>query len=349
MSTPLPTHHDALPPIAHLLKGWRRTRKVSQLELSLTAGISQRQVSFIESGRARPSRDTVLHLADALEVPLRERNTLLQAAGFSAVYPIRNLDDPLLAAVRDAISLLLERHEPNPALLVDRQTNFLTANRAAHKVFGQYGDLESMRRKCCGNGAPNLLRMSFHPEGLRPHILNWAEVAPVMLMRARQEAVAGGNEGLLKLLDEIMRYPGVAEVCHKTKRNGAAQPTLTLDLKCGDGRLRLFSMFSSFGWPQDLLTDELRVESFFPADAESAKLPCLRKKHWNDSSYRSRRTITPERWRSSMRPTSRCGRTNPRRALAGRPKSNVNTNSWRRLGKSPRIVCGRYSSAASGS
>jgi len=124
MSTPLRAYNDARPPIAHLPKSWRTTRKISQLDLSLTAGISQRQLSFIESGRARPSRDTVLHLAEALEVPLRERNTLLQAAGFSALYPIRNLDDPLLAAVRDALNLLLERHEPNPALLVDRQTNF---------------------------------------------------------------------------------------------------------------------------------------------------------------------------------------------------------------------------------
>jgi transcriptional regulator with XRE-family HTH domain len=197
MGTPLRAFNDARPPIAHLLKGWRTTRKISQLELSLTAGISQRQLSFIESGRARPSRDTVLHLAEALEVPLRERNTLLQAAGFSALYPIRNLDDPLLAAVRDALNLLLERHEPNPALLVDRQTNFLSANRAARNVFGQYGDFEAMLRRCCGNGSANLLRLSFHPDGLRRHILNWTEVAPVMLMRARQEAVASGNEALL--------------------------------------------------------------------------------------------------------------------------------------------------------
>jgi transcriptional regulator with XRE-family HTH domain len=272
MSTPLRAYNDARPPLAHLLKSWRITRKLSQLELSLSAGISQRQLSFIESGRARPSRDTVLHLAEALEVPLRERNTLLQAAGFSALYPIRNLDDPLLASVRDALNLLLERHEPNPALLVDRQTNFLSANRAARQVFGQYGDLESVLRRCCGNGSPNLLRLSFHPDGLRPHILNWTEVAPIMLMRARQEAVASGNEALLKLLDEVMGYPGVADACRKSQRSAEVQPTLTLDLEWGERRLRLFSMFSSFGWPQDFLTDELRIESFFPADAESAKL-----------------------------------------------------------------------------
>jgi transcriptional regulator with XRE-family HTH domain len=272
MSTPLPAYNDARPPFAHLLKGWRTTRKISQLELSLTAGISQRQLSFIESGRARPSRDTVLYLAEALEVPLRERNTLLQAAGFSALYPVRNLDDPLLAPVRAALNLLLERHEPNPALLVDRQTNFLSANRAARQVFGRYGDLESILRRCCANGSPNLLRLSFHPDGLRPHILNWTEVAPIMLMRARQEAFASGNEALLRLLDEVSAYPGVADACRETQRGAKAQPTLTLDLEWGERRLRLFSMFSSFGWPQDLLTDELRIESFFPADAESAQL-----------------------------------------------------------------------------
>jgi transcriptional regulator with XRE-family HTH domain len=272
MRTPLTARDDARPPIAHLLKGWRNTRKYSQLELSMTAGISQRQLSFIESGRSRPSRDTVLHLAEALEVPLRERNTLLQAAGFSAVYPVRSLEDPSLSAVRDALHLLLQRHEPNPALLVDRQTNFLAANQAARDVFGQYGDLEAMLRAVCGNGTPNLMRLSFHPDGLRSHILNWTAIAPVMLMRARQEAVTSGNEALLKLLDEITTYPGVAEVCLKIPRRAQPQPTLTLDMACGGRRLKLFSMFSSFGWPQDLLTDELRIESFFPADAESARL-----------------------------------------------------------------------------
>jgi len=272
MSTALPACNEARPPIAHLLKGWRTNRKISQLELALSAGISQRQLSFIESGRARPSRDTVLNLAEALDVPLRERNTLLQAAGFSALYPVRNLEDPFLTPVRDALNLLLERHEPNPALLVDRQTNFLSAKQAARRVFGQYGDLESMLRMCCGGGSPNLLRLSFHPAGLRPHILNWTEVAPIMLMHARQEAVSSGDEALLNLLDEVMAYPGVADSCQRTERNAKAQPTLTLDLECGERRLRLFSMFSTFGWPQDLLTDELRIESFFPADAESAEL-----------------------------------------------------------------------------
>jgi transcriptional regulator with XRE-family HTH domain len=259
------------PPLANLLKTWRTTRKQSQLALSMTAGISQRQLSFIESGRARPSRDTVLHLAEALEVPLRERNTLLRAAGFSALYPNSSLDDPPLSAIRAALDLLLIRHEPNPALLVDRQANLLSGNEAARRVFGQYGDLESMVRNSCGNGSPNLLRMSFHPDGFRPHILNWMEVAPIMLMRTRHEAVAGGNEALLHLLDEIMTYPGVAESCRTSQRGTIRSPTLTLDLGRGNERLRLFSMISSFGWPQDLLTDELRIESLFPADAESAQ------------------------------------------------------------------------------
>jgi transcriptional regulator with XRE-family HTH domain len=270
MSTTVRARSEMRPPIASLLKTWRTTRKLSQLELSMTAGISQRQLSFIESGRARPSRDTVLHLAEALDVPLRERNTLLQAAGFSALYRNSSLDDLSLSAVREALDLLLTRHEPNPALLVDRQANILSANEAARRVFGRYGDLESMLHN--GGGKPNLLRLSFHPDGLRPHILNWMEVAPIMLMRARQEALAGGNEALLHLLDEIMTYPGVAESCQRSQPRTIRSPTLTLDLRCRNERLRLFSMISSFGWPQDLLTDELRIESLFPADAESAKL-----------------------------------------------------------------------------
>jgi transcriptional regulator with XRE-family HTH domain len=271
MSTTVRANGEMRPPIASFLKTWRTTRKLSQLELAVTAGVSQRQLSFIESGRARPSRDTVLHLAEALDVPLRERNALLQAAGFSALYPNSRLDDPSLSAVREALELLLKRHEPNPALLVDRQANLLSANEAARRVFGLYGDLEAMLRLSCGSEAPNLLRMTFHPAGLRAHIVNWMEVAPIMLMRARQEAVAAGDEGLRHLLEEIMAFPGVAEACQRPHRGTAPAPVLTLDLGRGNERLRLFTMISTFGWPQDLLTDELRIESFFPADSDSAK------------------------------------------------------------------------------
>jgi transcriptional regulator with XRE-family HTH domain len=237
----------------------------------MTAGVSQRQLSFIESGRARPSRETVLHLAEALEVPLRERNTLLQAAGFSALYPNSRLDDPTSSAVREALDLLLTRHEPNPALLVDRQSNVLAANRYVSRVFGQFMELDVMLRNSCGSGAPNLLRLTFHPDGLRPYILNWMEVAPIMLMRAHRDAAFDNNDALLQLLEDIMALPGVAEACQAPQQRTSSSPALTLELGLGNERLRLFAMISSFGWPQDLLTDEVRIESFFPADADSAK------------------------------------------------------------------------------
>jgi transcriptional regulator with XRE-family HTH domain len=271
MSSTVRAHGEIRPPIAHLLRTWRTTRKISQLELSMTAGVSQRQLSFIESGRARPTRDTVLHLAEALEVPLRERNTLLQAAGFSALYPNSRLDDPTLSAVREALDLLLTRHEPNPAVLVDRQSNLLAANRCVGRIFGQFMDLDLMLRNSCGSGSPNLLRLTFHPDGLRPYILNWMEVAPIMLMRAHRDAAYESNEALLQLLDEIMALPGVAEACQSSQQRTSSSPALTLDLGHGNERLRLFTMISNFGWPQDLLTDEVRIESFLPADADTAK------------------------------------------------------------------------------
>lgn len=264
-----PSH--SLPPFAHLLKAWRSLRKQSQLELSLASGVSQRQVSFIESGRARPNRDTVLQLLEALEVPLRDRNAMLTAAGFAHFYRHSELNDPSMSAIRDALDLLLTQHEPNPALLIDRQTNLLGGNGAAYRVFGQYGDVNAMVRDSCGDAQPNLLRLTFHPAGLRPHIVNWAQAAPIMLNRARREAVASGDEPFIRLLEEITAYPGIPEAWRKPEMHAPRQPAFPLEFANGESRLRLFSMISSFGWPQDVITDEIRVESFFPADPESAR------------------------------------------------------------------------------
>jgi transcriptional regulator with XRE-family HTH domain len=258
-----------LPPIAHLLKAWRGTRRLSQQELSLNSGVSQRQLSFIESGRARPGRDTVLQLAEALEVPLRERNTLLAAAGFAHVYEGSTLDDPAMAAVRKALDLLLRQHEPNPAVLIDRHTNVLGGNQAALRLFGRFVDLAALRSAAT---LPNLLRLSFDPRGLRPHILNWAEAAPVMLQRAQRDALARGDEAYLRLLDEISAYPGVPEQWRRPQMQAPGAPVLPLEYAVDGRRLRLFTMVSAFGWPQEVITEEVRVESFFAADEDSAQL-----------------------------------------------------------------------------
>lgn len=272
MSTPAPLREAARPPFARLLKSWREARKCSQLDLALASRISQRHVSFMESGRARPSRDMVLQLSEALEIPLRERNTLLTAAGFAAIYRETDLQAPAMKPVREALQLLLDHHEPNPVSVVDRCWNVLMINRAMLRVFSLAGDPTQLWQRVCGKGPHNVLKMTFHPDGFRPYIANFDEAAPVLLARTRREAVASGSEPLQRLLDEILAYPGIPDAWRAPSFDAPPPPVLPLELARGELRLKLFSMISTFGTPQDITTDELRVESFFPADAATAQL-----------------------------------------------------------------------------
>lgn len=272
MNSPAPLRETSRPPFARLLKSWREARKCSQLDLALASRISQRHVSFMESGRARPSRDMVLQLSEALEIPLRERNTLLTAAGFAAMYQETDLKAPAMAPVREALQLLLDHHEPNPASVVDRAWNVLMINRAMLRVFSLAGDPTQLWQRVCGNGPHNVLKMTFHPEGFRPFIVNFDEAAPVLLNRTRREAAACNSEPLLRLLDEILAYPGIPESWKVPSFQAPPPPVLPLELAKGELKLKLFSMITTFGTPQDITTDELRVESFFPADATTAEL-----------------------------------------------------------------------------
>jgi transcriptional regulator with XRE-family HTH domain len=272
VSTPAPLREAARPPFARLLKSWREARKCSQLDLALASRISQRHVSFMESGRARPSRDMVLQLSEALEVPLRERNTLLTAAGFAAMYRETDLKSPAMAPVREALQLMLDNHEPNPVSVVDRVWNVLMINRAMLRVFSLAGDPTQLWQRVCGKGPHNVLKMTFHPDGFRPYIVNFDEAAPVLLSRTRREAVASGSAPLQQLLDEILAYPGIPEAWRAPSLDAPPPPVLPLELARGELRLKLFSMITTFGTPQDITTDELRVESFFPADAATAEL-----------------------------------------------------------------------------
>jgi transcriptional regulator with XRE-family HTH domain len=272
VSSPAPLRERARPPFARLLKSWREARKCSQLDLALASRISQRHVSFMESGRARPSRDMVLQLSEALEIPLRERNTLLTAAGFAAMYRESDLNSPAMAPVREALQLMLDHSEPNPVSVVDRAWNVLMINRAMLRVFSLAGDPTKLWQRVCGDGPHNVLKMTFHPEGFRPFIVNFDQAAPVLLNRTRREAAACNSEPLLRLLDEILAYPGIPDAWKVPDWQAPPPPVLPLELARGELRLKLFSMITTFGTPQDITTDELRVESFFPADADTAQL-----------------------------------------------------------------------------
>ena len=259
-----------LPAFGTLLRDVRRARKLSQLDLAMDATVSQRHLSFLESGRAQPSREMVLQLAQTLDLPLRDRNRLLMSAGFAGVYPQRRLDAIGMQPVRAALDLLLKHHEPFPAIVVDRAWNLLMANDAMLRVFGLAGDQDATWSRVCGEGPRNILKLTFHAQGLRPYIRNFAEIAAPLLARTAREALE--HPQVQHVLDEVLRYPGIPARWRTIDLHSIDLPVLPTHFEAGGVSLRMFTMLSTFGTPQDVTTDELRVESFFPADADSETL-----------------------------------------------------------------------------
>ncbi len=242
-----------------LLKQWRSVRGKSQLALALDAGVSPRHVSFVESGRSQASREFLLALADALDVPLRERNLLLAAAGFAAMYSETALTAEELTRLRSALSRLLDHQEPYPAVVLDRQWNVVQTNRAAPRLFAHFIDRELMLQP------PNLLRTMFNPAGMRPWIANWDEVASGLVQRVFREAVGGiPDERTMALLYELQAYPPTAPNAVLTM--GRALPFHPVNFKKGALELSFFSMVTTVGAPLDITAQELRIEAFFPAD-----------------------------------------------------------------------------------
>ncbi len=249
-----------------LLRRWRTQRKLSQLDLALESDVSQRHLSFLESGRARPSAAMVMQLAEALEVPLRERNALLTAAGFAALYHERALDDATMSPVLDALERMLRHHEPYPAVVVDRDYNLLMENPSFGRLLALFGDVATVWRACCGDGPRNLLRLSLHAAGARPFIRNFDEVGAGMLLRAYRETQSHGSPAIRAFLDEMRRDPAIPAQWHVPPPGSVLPPVLPLALGRDGVTLNLFTMISTFGTPVDITTDELRVETFFPAD-----------------------------------------------------------------------------------
>jgi transcriptional regulator with XRE-family HTH domain len=245
------------------LRAWRQRRRMSQLALATEAGISTRHLSFVETGRAAPSRDMVLQLAERLDLPLREQNTLLIAAGFAPRFGERRLDHPDLAAARAAVDMVLKGHEPNPALAIDRRWTLIAANSAAHALMS--GISPSLL-------APpaNVLRASLHPDGLAPRILNLNEWRAHIFARLERQIDATGDGALSDLLEELRAYPGAG--AHTPPLRETAPVITPLKLKTPAGTLSLFGVTTLFGMPQDVTLDELAIESFFPVDLASAEI-----------------------------------------------------------------------------
>ncbi|MDJ1160116.1 helix-turn-helix transcriptional regulator [Chelatococcus sp. SYSU_G07232] len=253
-------------PIGEHLREWRQRRRMSQLELACEAEISTRHLSFLETGRAQPSRDMVLHLAERLDVPLRERNQLLLAAGYAPAFPERPLDAPALQAARRAVDLVLAGHEPYPALAVDRHWTLVAANAAVPPLLA--GAAPELL-------APpvNVLRLSLHPAGLAPRIANLGEWRGHLLDRLRRQIELTGDAVLAALMHELAGYPTPA-----ARRSGLLAPAdgyagvvVPLRLETDDGVLAFFSTTTVFGTPVDITLSELAIEAFFPADAVTAE------------------------------------------------------------------------------
>jgi transcriptional regulator with XRE-family HTH domain len=259
------THATAPPVIGALLQYWRKTRNMSQLALANEAAVSPRHVCFLETGRAKPSREMVLHLADTLSVPLRERNALLMAAGYAPMFRESSLDAPQLASVRAAIDAILAKQEPYPAVVMNRGWDIVATNQAAARLFGML-----LGRRAAPDVA-NVLRLMFHPDGLRPYVTNWEAVARALVQRLHREAIGGVlDDGARKLLAEILDYPGVPTSWRTLDLGPALLPVLPVSFQHGALRFDFFSAVTVLGTPQDITLQELRIESFFPADAATA-------------------------------------------------------------------------------
>lgn len=250
-----------------LLRGDRQKRRLSQLELSFQAGVSQRHLSYLECGRAHPSQPMVLQLARALGLPLQQRNRWLNAAGFASAYSERPLDAESMAPVRDVLKRMLRNHDPLPAVVVDRQWHVLDCNAGMHALFGLLGGLERLQERCDSH---SLLHLSLHPEGLRPLIANFDEVATHVLERSAREAAA--NPDLTGVYESLKSLPDLPETIDREPNEATGfLPVLPTRLQVGEYSLSLLSTLTTFGTAQDITAEQLRIEHFFPADPGSEK------------------------------------------------------------------------------
>ncbi len=242
------------------LREWRQRRRLSQLDLANEAEISARHLSFVETGRAAPSREMVLRLAERLDIPLRERNVLLVAAGYAPAFPQRPLEDPALKSAREAIDLVLKAHEPNPALAYDRHWNLVSANRMLAPL------LDGIPQRLLTQPL-NILRLAFHPEGLARRTVNLAEWCGHLLERLHRQCEATADPELIRLYKDLKTYPMPARSMPLAPDNVA----IPLKLRHGGAVLSLFSTTMVFGTPVDITLSELALETFFPADDLTAR------------------------------------------------------------------------------
>jgi transcriptional regulator with XRE-family HTH domain len=253
--------------VGALLQKWRKRRQLSQLALATEAEISPRHLSFLETGRAKPSRQMVLLLTDALDVPLRERNAWLLAAGFAPTFVESSLDAPALAAVRSALDAILRQQEPYPAVVMNRRWDIVFGNAAATRFFAYLLDGRTPAHE-----PANVVHMMFDPAALRPLVQNWQAVAVALFQRIRREAVGGiGDDTTARLLEEVLVYPDVRPLLRAVDAEKPSVPIIpvTFSKAKGEPVFNFFSTVTTLGTPQDITLQELRIECFFPADTST--------------------------------------------------------------------------------
>ena len=256
----------AVPPIGALLREWRAARRMSQLDLSLETGISTRHLSCVETGKASASRETVSRLADALGMPLRERNALLRAAGYAATHPERALTAPALARVQQAVDLIIAHQEPYPAFVISRHWEVLATNQAAVRLGGLMMGGRPSRHS-------NLLHQLFDPEDIRSVIVNWPEIAGRFIRHVHDDLAANPTDRRTReLLDEIFRYPDVPQRWRSRDLDEDPSPIITFTFRTPRGDLRFFETITTFAAPHDVTLDEVRIDCTFPADEHTARV-----------------------------------------------------------------------------
>lgn len=261
--------------IGPLLRRWRESRHLSQLELALEAEVSSRHISFLETGRAAPSREMLLTLSNVLDVPLRERNILLLAAGYAPVYRETSLDDPRMTQVRAALELILSRHEPRSAFAFDRCWNIVMANAAFVKFVTAVTGKSPVGLTPLKVSTPprlNLLRLVFDPEGIRKVIVNWEPIAKSLLDQAHRMAAWSRDDKMRELIKSILNYPGVPAKWHEPDLETPGALILSFKLNLAGKIGRMFSTVTTLSTPQDVTLQELHIEAFYPADAETESM-----------------------------------------------------------------------------
>ena len=262
-SSKLPTQQARK--LGELLRFWRDARNKSQLDLSLDSGLSQRHLSFIESGRSTPSRKTLLDIAHALDIPLRERNTLMLSAGYAPIFAESEWSAPEMQSLTKALKRVLRQHEPYPAVVMDRYWHVVMRNESAPRFFDHFIDLEARKLP------RNLLHLMFDPKGLRPFITNWPEVAASLLQRVYRESIGRViDENTGELLTQLQAYPGVKPEWRQPSISNAL-PLIPIGFVLKGKRINLFSLISTVGAPVSITAQEHRLECMFPADDESER------------------------------------------------------------------------------